>query len=557
MQRCRSNRRAIDLAPGQCLNGPSIFAQASDFFEHLLNFLEEHPLQSEGVAQRTRALAYGSVLGPVGHRMKAFLLTICCAAQLFFSAIAYAQPVVMQMSLVPSNPMGTGNTGGASGGPSMSVQLVNITANAPFSTPTTLNNVIVRLTLPVGFDYASDNSTDWSCTGGTGALRELVCSKQSPFTTALFSTSFTLYFAIASNFPVGTLTLTATVEATNSNGTISFPVPTPLSCPLGVNSSTTQCLSDTVQIVQSALRIDSISNRNGAPLTVGGSSEFIEVLITNVGNSAANMPWRITMYWPPGLSFASVTGTPAWLNCSNAGNATSCTSTQNFVGQVATIFAVNVTAAALPGPVQVIGAIGNSNSLPKPTDCPTNLAQPGCGAGNLVTEAAPSARLVINAMLHLPATMTIGNNAGTITTVYQNVGTQAAATPSIALQLPPGFAFTGFSAGTGFAMSGCTASGTAMLGQVVVCTRPAGVPINGSGSVLVDVTILPGFISRLNPSARVVAASANVAAPDPQQLLSCASTPQLEECELRDIPITGACMTFADDIFCNGYENPL
>ena len=488
--------------------------------------------------------------------MKTLLFAICCVLNFLFSTVACAQSVVMQMALVPNNPMGTGNTGGPSGGPSMQVSIINVTANAPFSTPTTLNNVIVRLPLPVGFDFASDGSPDWLCSGGTGAVRELVCTKQSPLTTALFSTAFTLYFSIANNFPVGGLTLTATVEATNSNGTISFPVPTPPSCPLmvGTNGYTTQCVSASTQIVQSALRIDSIRNRNGAPLTVGGGSEVIEVLITNVGNSAANMPWQITMYWPPGLSFASVTGTPAWLNCTNNANATSCVSNQNFIGQVSTLFVVNVTAAALPGPVQVIGAIGNSNTLPKPSDCPSNIAQPQCGAGNLITEPAPTARMVIGTMLHLPATMSIANNTGTITTTYQNVGNLAAATPSIALQLPPGFTFASFSAGTGFAMSGCTATGTVASGQVVLCTRPAGVPVNGSGSVLVNVNILPGFISRLNPNARVVASSANVAAVDPKLLLSCASSPQLEECELRDIPITGACMTFIEDIFCNGYE---
>ncbi len=490
--------------------------------------------------------------------MKALLLTFCCMVNLLFSSLISAQPVVIQMSLVPQNPMGTGNTGGSAGGPSMSVSLFNVTSGAPFSNPTTLNNIVVRMNMPVGFDFASETSSDWNCTGGTGAARELVCRKQSPLTAMLGSTAFTLYFSIASNFPVGGLTLTATVEATNADGSVSFPVPTPLSCPImvGTNGYTTQCVRATTQVVQSELRIDSIRNRNNDPLTVGGVSEVIEVLITNVGNSGANMPWEITMYWPPGISFASVTGTPAWLNCITTGNATSCVSNQEFLGQVATLFVVNVAPAALPGPVQVIGAIGNSNSLPVPTTCPSNIAQPGCGAGLLVTEPAPSARMVINSMLHLPATMNIGNTAGTITTAYQNVGDLAATTPSIALQLPPGFAFASFSAGTGFAMSGCTASGNVATGQVVLCTRPAGVPANGSGSVLVNVNILPGFISRLNPNARVVAHSRIVAAVDPQQLLNCASNPQSEECELRDIPITGACMTFVDDIFCNGYEGP-
>jgi hypothetical protein len=489
--------------------------------------------------------------------MKALLFTLCCVLNLLFSSVASAQPAVMQMALVPQNPMGTGNTGSNLGGPYMTVTIVNITANAPFSNPTTLNNIVMRMTLPVGFDFANDNSPDWACAGGTGAVRELVCSKQSPLTTMLFATGFNLNFSIASNFPPGGLTLTATLEATNSNGTVSFPVPTPPSCPImvGTNGYTTQCVRANTQVVQSALSIDAIRNRNGSPLTVGGVSEFIEVLITNVGNDGANTPWELTMYWPPGLSFASVTGTPTWLNCTNTGNATTCLSAQDFRGQVATIFVVNVTAAALPGPVQVIGAIGNSNSLPKPTNCPSNIAQPGCGAGSLITEPAPSARLVINSMLHLPATMNIGNTAGTITTVYQNVGDLGASTPSISLQLPPGVAFASFSAGTGFPMSGCTASGTVTAGQIVLCTRPAGVPVGGSGSVLVNVNILPGFISRLNPNARVVAHSANVAAVNPQQLLNCASNPQLDECELRDIPIAGACMQFVDDIFCNGYES--
>ena len=69
------------------------------------------------------------------------------------------------------------------------------------------------------------------------------------------------------------------------------------------------------------------------------------------------------------------------------------------------------------------------------------------------------------------------------------------------------------------------------------------------------VNIERGYASRTEVP-RVVASIATAAADtaNPDILLDCASTPEAAHCEHHAVPISGRCMDYAEDIYCDGYE---
>ena len=95
------------------------------------------------------------------------------------------------------------------------------------------------------------------------------------------------------------------------------------------------------------------------------------------------------------------------------------------------------------------------------------------------------------------------------------------------------------------------------LGQTVKCSRSAGLPVNGSGSGIVRVNIARGVVSRQGGDPLVIASIATAAADtaNPDILLDCASTPDAAHCEHHAIPVSGRCMDYAEDIYCDGYES--
>ncbi|MBK7144327.1 MAG: hypothetical protein IPH76_03655 [Xanthomonadales bacterium] len=67
----------------------------------------------------------------------------------------------------------------------------------------------------------------------------------------------------------------------------------------------------------------------------------------------------------------------------------------------------------------------------------------------------------------------IQSNTGSITVSYRNVGNLEAGNFCVSLQLPPGFGYASLQAGTGYALTACTATGSVELGQTVKCSRSA------------------------------------------------------------------------------------
>lgn len=454
-----------------------------------------------------------------------------------------ARAEMVGMNLTVRDPMGTG-TYGSGGINSVSLSASNI-SGATLTAPITY-----RMTLPQGISFVdgSTNSGTFSCNAPV-TPRDVVCVRNTNWTTALFSAALSFNVDVAANFsPLGATEFTGTMENAQ------FPLPTPLNC-VTTNGGTTQCAKDIVDIVQSQIYVDRITVFNDDILTAG-DDENARVRVVNIGYDAGNAAVTLKIHWPTGVTYLSRinVGGVSWA-CSGA-NPTTCTTTNRIVGSNEPQFNIHVDdAVAIPGPLTIRTEIGNREPQPIPTDCLANPSQPGCFSASFATEAAPAPRLEITGMAHAGAILPIQADAGSITVNYRNVGNLGAGNFYVSLQLPPGFGYASLQAGTGYALTACTGSGSVALGQTVKCSRAAGIAVNGSGSGIVRVNIERGYASRTEVP-RVVASIATAAADtaNPDILLDCASTPEAAHCEHHAVPISGRCMDYAEDIYCDGYE---
>ncbi len=457
-----------------------------------------------------------------------------------------AQAEMVGMNLVIRDPMGTG-TFGSGGINSVGLTAINV-SGATLTPPITF-----RMTLPAGVSFTPGSG------GGSGGFacsapvtpRDVVCVRNTNWTTALFSAALNFDVDIASDFaPLGATEFTGTMENAQ------FPLPDPLNC-VTTNGGTTQCAKDIVNIVQSQVYVDQITIDNDDILTAG-DDERARVRVRNVGFDQGNAPLTMKIHWPTGVTYLSLINVaPVTWTCSGA-STTTCTTNNGIVGSNQPIFNIRVAdTIPIPGPLTIRTEIGNREPQPIPTDCLVNPSQLGCFSASFATEPAPAARLDILSMAHAAAVMPIQNDAGTITVSYKNNGNLGAGNSYMSLQLPPGFGYSSIQAGSGYAMTACVASGTVALGQTVKCSRSAGLPVNGSGSGIVRVNIARGFVSRQGGDPLVVASIATAAADtaNPDILLDCASTPDAAHCEHHAIPVSGRCMDYAEDIYCDGYES--
>ena len=475
---------------------------------------------------------------PAAYRPRLALL----AALLVASAGAHA--AMVGMNLTVRDPLGTG-TFGAAGIGGLTLSAVNV-SGATLTAPITY-----RMTLPEGITFVdgSTNSGSFVCSAPVSP-RDVVCVRNSNWTTALFSASLGFSIDIAADFaPLGPTEFTGTMENAQ------FPLPDPLDC-VTTNGGTTQCAKDIVSIVQSQVYVDRITIFNDDILTAG-DDEQARVRIRNAGYDQGNAPATLKLHWPTGVSYLShVNIAPTNWACSGA-NPTTCTTNNAISDGNEPRFNIHVDdTIPIPGPLTIRTEIGNREPQPIPTDCLANPAQLGCFSASFATEAAPAPVLEITAMSHLAALLPIQADAGSITVSYRNVGKLGAGNFYVSLQLPPGFGYASLQTGTGYALSACTATGSAVLGQTLKCSRSAGLPVNGSGSGVVRVNIERGVVSRAGGDPLAVASIATAAADsaNPDILLDCASTPEAAHCEHHALPVIGGCMDYVEDIYCNGYE---
>jgi hypothetical protein len=453
-----------------------------------------------------------------------------------------AQSAMVGMNLVVRDPMGTG-TFGAGGINTVSLHVSNVSG-------TTLTAPITfRMTLPEGMSFASGQAGAIFECAAPVTPRDVVCVRDSNWDTWNYGGSLSFDIDVAADFaPVGATEFTGTMENAQ------FPLPVPLNC-VTTNGGTTQCAKDIVTIVQSQVFVDRITVFNDNILTAS-ADENVRIRVMNVGYDAGNAPMTLKIYWPVGVTYFSQidVGGVTW-TCSGA-SPTTCTTNHRIVGSNEPQFNIRVDpAVAIPGPLTIRTEIGNREPQPIPSDCPANPTQLGCFSASFVTEPAPAPILEIISMAHAATVLPIQSNAGSITVSYRNVGNLGAGNFYVSLQLPPGFGYASLQAGTGYALTACIASGSVALGQTVKCSRSSGLPQNGSGSGIVRVNIEPGHASRTEVPlviASIATAAADTANPD--ILLDCASTPEAAHCEHHAVPVTGGCMDYAEDIYCDGYE---
>lgn len=453
-----------------------------------------------------------------------------------------AQSAMVGMNLVVRDPMGTG-TFGAGGINTVFLGLANVSG-------TTLTAPITfRMTLPEGMSFASGQAGAIFQCAAPVTPRDVVCVRNSNWDTWNWGGSLGFLINVAPNFsPVGPTEFIGTMENAQ------FPLPVPLNC-VTTNGGTTQCAKDIVTIVQSQVFVDRITIFSDNILTAG-DDEQARVRVRNIGYDQGNAPATFKLHWPTGVTYLShVNIAPTNWACSGA-NPTTCTTNNAISDGNEPRFSIHVDDnIPIPGPLTIRTEIGNREPQPIPSDCLANPAQLGCFSASFATAPAPAPILEIISMAHNAAVLPIQNNAGSITVSYRNVGNLGAGNFYVSLQLPPGFGYASLQSGTGYSLTACAASGSVALGQTVKCSRSSGLPQNGSGSGIVRVNIEPGHASRSEvPLVVASIATAATDAANPDILLDCASTPEAAHCEHHAVPVTGGCMDYAEDIYCDGYE---
>lgn len=475
---------------------------------------------------------------------RAVLLLLVALALL--SATARAE--MASLWLIVQSPTASGTFGSTAPTNQFDLRMVNI-SGASLTAPIT-----VRTTLPEGISFRQTISPDITCTAAP-TPRDITCVRNTAMANGA-QQNFRFVFDVAPDFAlIGPDAVVFDASVENAQ----FPLPMPLVCETGTGVLT-QCARRINTGVQSQVSVSNLTVLNDDTLTQN-ASEQMRVRIDNAGYNNLNGPMTLRIHWPTGVSFVSrPAGQLYTFNCSAAGvNPTVCTTSASVNGTFDLLINVSVGAdIAIPGPVRIWTEIGNNTPQPIPSapDCAININQLGCFEKFFNSTATPSPLLEITGMTHTPATLPIQTNAGQFEVTYRNSGSAASGNFFVSAQLPPGFSYHSLVTGSGFPLTACTASGTAASGQLVRCNRSAGLPLNGSGSGIIRVSIGSGLLSRANVSNTVVTAIATAAddTANPNLLVDCAGTPEAAHCEHHDLPALGVCGTYLEDIYCNGYE---
>ncbi len=462
--------------------------------------------------------------------------------------MAPARADMASMWLVVQAPTASGTIGSTLPTNQFQLRIVNV-SGATLTPPLTM-----RTTLPEGISFRQSIGADMPCTAATNQ-RDVICVRSTNLANGSTQLA-TFIFDVAPDFALigpGAVVFDATVE--NSQ----FPLPTPLVCATGTDVRT-QCARRINDGVASRLEITSITAFSDDVLTQG-VTESLRFRFNDAGFTQPNGPITLRIHWPPEVSFVSRQAGQLYnFTCTAAGsNPTVCTTSSDVNGTWD--FIVNAAVApdaTVPGPIRIWTEVGNNTPQPIPAapDCATDMNQTGCFEKVFGVEATPQAILEITSITHSPATLPIQTNSGSLTVSFRNSGNAGAGNFYVLMQLPPGFSYHSLTTGSGYPITACTASGTAAAGQTLRCSRGQGIPVNGTGTGVIRVSLANGLLSRLTIDNTVVAAIATAAtdSADPNLLVDCAATPEADHCEHHDLPVIGVCGTFVEDIYCNGYE---
>lgn len=274
----------------------------------------------------------------------------------------------------------------------------------------------------------------------------------------------------------------------------------------------------------------------------------------------------VYLHLPPGLSYVGHLGyRPTFLACTAeavepTGQTVRCTGAglsgnPNSINKYSGItFDVAVAADAPLGPAPIHVGLDELSPAGSPTlaQCMGDTAPIWCDVMNLPILAQPAPELVFEGGAYSGAGLAIGDETGTVTAHFRNIGTAAAARTNIQIQLPRGVYWRSAGNASSPGSFNCSSSGSVDPGYVLSCSSTAalhpGVP------AFLRIGVNPGV---LTPGAVPVLYSIDaLATPALQGLPECAVSPERADCLLLEVPLRNGCegRHGMGGIFCNGYE---
>ncbi|WP_257387297.1 hypothetical protein [Tahibacter caeni] len=414
-----------------------------------------------------------------------------------------------------------------------------------------------RTTLPPGVEYAGWNG-GWTCSTPPGNRRDVTC---------VYPTDLNFF-----NPASGYLQINATVVPTVTPGPVnvvatleSSEVPLPQNPTCAPSPSVTGCASAATSYVQSQIRINDWGYTNGTvtngPVAVwtgapfeAGTQNMLVFGVSNSGYGPANTPVTVDLDLPAGFVYAGMFASNPAFGCAAQTPPTHvrCT-TPYLIDQGYGFASLRIDVApdvAVPGPLYVHARVAN-DAQAAPADCVANPLQTGCGRLQVPTRAPRVPTLVGDSVTHVPATFTLGQEAGPVVVSYRNVGEGNAGATTVYVQLPPYFEYRGvFSASPA---ATCLSQGQVAAGAVVVC-QTAGLLSGGLGWI--SLRLLP-HAQAASPGPLPVVAAFDLATPSTTAILqSCVANPAQAFCANDAIPTFFPCALQHGDegIFCDGFQ---
>jgi hypothetical protein len=269
---------------------------------------------------------------------------------------------------------------------------------------------------------------------------------------------------------------------------------------------------------------------------------------------------------PPGLSYVSHQGfRPTFVTCAAgavepAGQTITCTGAGlsgnplSINKQSGVIFTVAIAANAPLGPAPIYVGLDEQPPASSTTlaQCLLDTAPIWCDVMDLGIATPPVPEMVFEGGSFSGGGLAVGDETGTVTANFRNIGTAAATRTNIQIRLPRGtFWRPGGNASSPGAFN-CTSSGTVDPGFVLTCSSTAVLNPNAAGFLRIGLN--PGALAT-NPL-EVLYSIDSMAAPAPNGLPDCSANPNQLRCLQLVVPLRTGCegRPGNDWIYCNGYE---
>ncbi len=301
-----------------------------------------------------------------------------------------------------------------------------------------------------------------------------------------------------------------------------------------------------------------------------GSNGVVDVYMENCPGLACNNTATTSVYLrlPPGLSYVSHQGfRPTFVTCSAgavtpAGQTIACTGAGLSGNPLSinktsgVVFTVAVASDAPLGPAPIYVGLDEQAPAGSTTlaQCLLDTAPIWCDVMDLGIATPPVPELVFEGGSFSGGGLAVGDETGTVTANFRNIGTAAAARTNIQVQLPRGTFWRSGGNGSAPGAFNCTSSGSVDPGFILTCTSTTTLNPNASGFLRIGLN--PG-VTASNPLELLYSID-SLPAPAPNGLAECRADPTRLRCLQLIVPLRTGCegRPGNDWIYCNGYEAP-